>query len=195
MIEELQGPFAGGDSYITGNLVCGNLGFESDADTDLTMGANWKICKRLAHCKRRRDKFMGLLDETERNLKTHKEKREAQLTDKHKTQMRDFKKRIRKLKSICEKLENSVSHLNIANTDQNEESHIKVRDKLFTNVLVRFGKSKVRNSTLSTGVQLNFKERNGTHMRPLEDKEKVAQIPGSDKGKDSGEEEAPPKGA
>ena len=179
-IESLSGMFAGGKSYVSGNLSCGHLGFESNADTHLTMGASWVLCKRLAVNKTRQDKFEKLLDETERTLKTHTDKRAAQLTDKHKEHMTELKKKVKKLKSIVKNLKSVQVGLKIANADQNEGSEVIIRDTLHPTVTVYLGKTQVNTKSPSSGVKIDFIARNNSHIHILEEGA-VTQIPKDDK--------------
>ena len=175
-IESLSGMFAGGKSYVSGNLSCGHLGFESNADTHLTLGASWVLCKRLAVNKTRQEKFEKLLDETERTLKTHTDKRAAQLTDKHKEHMAELKKNVKKLKSILKTLKSVQVSLKIANADQNESSEVIIRDTLHPTVTVYLGKTKVNTKSPSKGVKIDFIAKNNSHIHILEEGA-VTQVP------------------
>lgn len=179
IIENISGPFSGGSSLIGGNLICGKLGSSANIVTEVAMGVDWKMSKKLAKIQFRHKSLNSTLSEDEKRLSNLLEKKSQQMSKKHVNKIKTLKSRVSRIKSILNQINEKIAEMDTSIADYNYSSHIKVRDSIYPNVELEFGKTKVSNKTEIAGVRFDFKAKNGRHMSALPKEETVTKFKAS----------------
>jgi uncharacterized protein (DUF342 family) len=166
-----NGILAGGYLTCKHNIRTGELGFKRGALTKLKVGVDWKIEKAVFIRTTRLEKVAEVQQRDRLEVRELAGKRKAQMTRKHVERKEELMKRVRKARSIIEKLEKQLIKYR-AQLSFNMESVVFVSATLSSNVEMNIGGLDVNIPHDLAGVGISAKKRRGSHILPYEEAER-----------------------
>ncbi len=163
-----NGVLAGGKIICREKIKAGNLGFKRGASTDLLVGIDWRIARRIEIRRERLLKLEKASQDYRQNLRELVQKSKVQLTAKHKKMKEDMQQKLLKSKSIIERVEKFLQE-SAAELTYNSESRIIVIDQLSTNVKIQLCGQSIAVSNEFASVVIIPKRRRGSFIVPLEE--------------------------
>ena len=163
-----DGVLAGGKIICREKIKTGNLGFKRGASTDLLVGIDWRIARRIEIRRERLTKLEKASQDYRQNLRELVQKSKTQLTAKHKKMKEDMQQKLVKSKLIIERVEKFLQE-SAAELTYNSESKILVLDQLSSNVKIQLCGQTIAVSNEVASVAIVPKRRRGSFIVPLED--------------------------
>lgn len=169
-IRSKDGVLAGGKIICRQRIKAGNLGFKRGAKTDLLVGIDWRIARRIDIRRERLERLEKASTEYRQNLRELVQKSKSQLTLKHKHMKEDLQKKLVKSKVIIERVQKFLQEAT-AQLTYNTEAKIIVVDQLSSNVKIQLCGQSIAVPHDVAHVAIIPKRRRGSHIVPLEEVE------------------------
>jgi hypothetical protein len=175
-----DGVLAGGKLICRERVRAGNLGFKRGAVTELVVGIDWRVARRIEIRRARLANLEKASQDYRQNLRELVQKSKNQMTAKHKQMKDELQAKLVKVRPIIERMEKYIQELT-AQLSFNPEAKILVSDQLVANVKIQLcGQAiTVPNDVASVGVVP--KRRRGSYIVPLEEVEAEERDAGSQK--------------
>ena len=167
-IRAKDGVLAGGKIICREKIRAGNLGFKRGASTDLLVGIDWRIARRIEIRRERLLKLEKASQDYRQNLRELVQKSKSQLTAKHKKMKEDMQQKLVKSKLIIERVEKFLQESS-AELTYNSESKIIVYDQLSSNVKIQLCGQSITVANEVANVAIVPKRRRGSFIVPLEE--------------------------
>jgi uncharacterized protein (DUF342 family) len=163
-----DGVLAGGKIICREKIKAGNLGFKRGASTDLLVGIDWRIARRIEIRRERLLKLEKASQDYRQSLRELVQKSKSQLTAKHKKMKEDMQQKLVKSKLIIERVEKFLQ-VATAELTYNSESKIIVVDQLSSNVKIQLCGQTIAVANEVASVAIVPKRRRGSFIVPLEE--------------------------
>lgn len=170
-IRAKDGVLAGGKIICRQSIKTGNLGFKRGAKTDLLVGIDWRIARRIEIRRERLERLEKATVDYRLNLRELVQKSKNQLTAKHKIMKEDLQKKLVKSKAIIERVQKFLKDAT-AQVTYNQEAKILVVDQLSSNIKIQLCGQTIAVPHDVANVAIVPKRRRGSHIVPLEEVEK-----------------------
>lgn len=163
-----DGVLAGGKIICREMIKASNLGFKRGASTDLLVGIDWRVARRIEIRRERLQKLEKASQDYRQNLRELVQKSKTQLTAKHKIMKEEMQQKLLKSKLIIERVEKFLQE-SAAQLTYNSESKILVLDQLSSNIKIQLCGQAVTISNEVACVAIVPKRRRGSFIVPLEE--------------------------
>lgn len=167
-VRSATGVLAGGKVICRERVKTSNLGFKRGASTDLVVGVDWRIAKRIEIQRERLLNLEKASHDYRLNLRTLVQKSSVQLTQKYKAMKEEMQQKLVKSKTIIERVQKTLQESS-ANLTFNPESKIFVVDQLSSNVKIQLCHVTIVIAQDFAKVALVPNQRRGSNIVPLEE--------------------------
>ena len=161
-----DGMLAGGRICIWGGAKVRNIGFHSDASTEVIVGGSWQTEFKLDIKRKRIESLEAIREKDRLELRELTRRKDAQLTDKHKEMKQTYQDRLQKARTLMEKISEQIKQLE-RSPIFNKECAIEIPGVLTRSVRF-YIKGKLANTgTHLRGVKVKATKENGEYITEL----------------------------
>ena len=169
-----DGIIAGGNISCRESLSSSNVGFRNGSLTRMDIGVDWRVQLAVKIREKRFDRLSLEQQDCRQELRELIQKKNSQMTKKHKDLKDELQDRVTRLRIITDKCK---EHLEKAERllSYNSDSKVFVTDLLSNNVDIHVGGNKIAVANEYAGVAILGKRRRGNFIQPIEEVPRVNQ--------------------